>query len=124
MNEDYNSELICLEYSYTSQYQMRENETFGMGKETVRITGAGTVKQFLHNIAANSNLKHEDGNPSHKIFDIKYRYLNEQEAKLARRFHADFLWKHQNLDEYEWIKTGYTIEEFKQKFVTPFLRGC
>lgn len=85
-----------IKYQYTTIYNYRPNETFGMGKESLIIKGEGDVAGFLENIARNSSIKFEDnieriygtdeafenpewndwiGRPMFLITDIKVEFL-------------------------------------------------
>jgi hypothetical protein len=47
-------------YSYSSIYNFRPDELYGMGKESITIQGKGTIQKFLELLQHNSSLKHED----------------------------------------------------------------
>lgn len=49
-----------MNYSYTTIYNFRPNEMFGMGKESVTCKGKGTLEDFIKYISHNSSLKHEN----------------------------------------------------------------
>ncbi len=80
---------------YSSCYNFRPGESYGMGKESIRHQCTyDTLEEFFENIATNSRLTHNDavqweswmdgpgkvndkwvkwiGQPSHYIFDIKW----------------------------------------------------
>jgi hypothetical protein len=49
-----------VKYEYTSAYNFRPEECFGMGKETITVSGEGDLNEFLERLQRNSQLKHEN----------------------------------------------------------------
>lgn len=51
-----------IKYSYSSIYNMRPGELYGMGKESLNISNPNpvTYKEFLDILVKNSNIKFED----------------------------------------------------------------
>ena len=47
--------------SYTTIYNFRPNEMYGMGKESLIISGEySSIEKFMKNLMYNSSLKHEN----------------------------------------------------------------
>lgn len=49
-----------MKYSYCTIYNFRPDETYGMGKESLKISGDQPLNVFLKEIQYNSSLKHEN----------------------------------------------------------------
>lgn len=49
-----------VDYSYTTIYNFRPDEMYGMGKESLICNGRGTLGKFLEIIERNSSIKFED----------------------------------------------------------------
>ena len=49
-----------IKYKYGSIYNMRPGELYGMGKESLNISGKGTLEEFMNCLTRNSSIKFED----------------------------------------------------------------
>lgn len=47
-------------YEYTHAYNFRPEEMYGMGKETLKISGKSKLSEFLGYLQRNSSIKFED----------------------------------------------------------------
>jgi hypothetical protein len=90
---------VKIKYEYSTTYNFRPDELYGMGKESMKISNpSSTMEQFLETLSHNSSLKHrtaveyiygseesihrEDwipyiGQPMFYITDIKYEIIDE-----------------------------------------------
>jgi hypothetical protein len=84
-------------YTYSTRYNFRPQECYGMGKESLMITGTGKLSDFLRVIQTNSSMKHKNnlmyilgsddviemeewnpwiGQPMFTLYDIKFEVID------------------------------------------------
>lgn len=49
-----------MKFSYGSIYNFRPDELYGMGKESLIVSGEGTLEEIFKTLQHNSSLKHTD----------------------------------------------------------------
>lgn len=92
--------MMKIRYEYTTTYNFRPNELYGMGKESLCIKSPlASMEMFIESLAHNSSLKHENayeaiygsheiieredwkpwiGQPMFYITDIKYEIIEDE----------------------------------------------